>query len=66
MDSSKCQTSTATPAEPGELPYCLGVRKGSNRRSRVILRCLPQLGERGYPAIFAVTRPQRFQRSTVG
>jgi hypothetical protein len=25
MDSSKCQTATATPAEPGELPYCLEV-----------------------------------------
>ena len=25
MGSSKCQTTTATPAEPGELPYCLAL-----------------------------------------
>jgi hypothetical protein len=26
MDSCKCQTATASPAEPGELPFGLGYR----------------------------------------
>jgi len=28
MDSRKCQTSTASPAEPGELPVALGRSEG--------------------------------------
>ena len=40
MDSSKCQTLTATPAEPGELPTELGMLLLVNQIMLLIALCL--------------------------